>query len=63
MISLFSVSIIRECQKPVVVNGVKIPKGVVIDVPIHLLHKNPDYWKDPEVFDPERYVDYISSDL
>ena len=53
-ISLLSVSIIRQCQKSVVVNGVTIPKGVVVDVPTHLLHINPKHWKDPELFDPER---------
>ena len=45
----------RYCKKTVVINGVTIPKGAVIAVPISVLHHSPLYWKDPEKFDPDRY--------
>ena len=27
-------------------------------VPIYYFHHNPDYWKDPDKFDPGRYANY-----
>ena len=44
----------RYCTKTTVVNGVTIPKGASIVVPISLLHHSELYWKDPELFDPDR---------
>ena len=44
----------RYCKKTTVINGVTIPKGAAIAVPIGLLQRSPLYWKDPEVFDPDR---------
>ena len=32
--------------------GVKVPVGTRIIIPIHLLHRHPKYWKDPEEFRP-----------
>ena len=42
-------------KKPLT-NGVTIPKGAVVHLPIHLLHYNPERWTDPEKFDPESNV-------
>ena len=47
----------RYCTKTTIVNGVTIPKGTVIAIPIGLLQRSPLYWKDPEVFDPNRYIE------
>lgn len=46
----------RYCKKTTVINGVTIPKGAVVTVPVALLHCSPQYWKDPDVFDPERLM-------
>ncbi|XP_064405389.1 cytochrome P450 3A24-like [Halichondria panicea] len=48
-------SILRYCQKSTVLNGVTVPKGVIVDVPVYTIHKDPRYWPNPEVFDPERF--------
>jgi cholesterol 24(S)-hydroxylase len=46
----------RCCAKDnVLVNGLKIPKGTDIFVPIMALHHDARYWEKPEVFDPERF--------
>ena len=47
----------RVCSKTTVVDGVTIPQGAVVVVPILMLHHDPQYWKDPEKFDPDRYAD------
>lgn len=32
-----------------------IPKGTVIMLSFYANHRNPDYWDDPEIFDPSRF--------
>ena len=44
----------RYCKETTVVNGVTIPKGAAIVVPISLLHHSPLYWEEPDKFDPDR---------
>ena len=44
----------RYCKETTVINGVTIPKGAAIIVPISVLHHSPLYWKEPEKFDPDR---------
>ena len=48
------------CKQTAVINGVTIPKGAIIAVPISVLHHSPLYWKDPEKFDPDRLESYSS---
>lgn len=45
----------RVSKKDVEINGVFIPKGTVVTIPIYPLHRNPEYWLKPEEFNPERY--------
>ncbi|XP_047388809.1 cytochrome P450 3A9-like [Sciurus carolinensis] len=47
--------IVRVCKNDVEINGVFIPKGTVVAVPIYSLHQNPKYWPEPEKFSPERF--------
>jgi len=39
----------------VVGGGIKVPAGGLVSVPIWLLHRNPQYYPNPEKFIPERF--------
>uniref|UniRef100_A0A8K9XUF5 unspecific monooxygenase n=1 Tax=Oncorhynchus mykiss TaxID=8022 RepID=A0A8K9XUF5_ONCMY len=45
----------RVAKTTVEVNGVTIPKGTVVMIPIMVLHHHPTHWPKPEVFRPERF--------
>ncbi|XP_071461843.1 cytochrome P450 3A19-like [Marmota flaviventris] len=45
----------RVCKKDVEINGVPIRKGTVVMMPNYVLHRDPQYWPEPEEFRPERF--------
>lgn len=45
----------RVAKSSVEINGVTIPKGTSITVPVYVLQRDPTLWPEPEAFKPERY--------
>ncbi|OPL20960.1 cytochrome 3a11 p450, partial [Mytilus galloprovincialis] len=46
----------RHVEKDMTVNGYKIPKNAEIMIPIHAIHRDPEFWGEPDKFDPERFT-------
>ncbi|KAM6971860.1 cytochrome P450 3A40-like [Aplochiton taeniatus] len=45
----------RVAKTSVEINGLVIPKDMVVMVPTWVLHRDPDLWPNPEEFKPERF--------
>lgn len=43
-------------HRTTLLNGRTIPKGTQVIPLIHAVHMDPGLWKDPEVFNPERFL-------
>ncbi|XP_061424514.1 cytochrome P450 4B1-like [Lethenteron reissneri] len=49
-------AISRKTSKPIALcDGRVIPTGTRVYINIYCLHRNPEFWKDPEVYDPLRF--------
>ena len=45
----------RECSEDYDLNGIHIPAGTEVVIPVYSLHHDPDAWENPDKFDPERF--------
>ncbi|XP_050410605.1 cytochrome P450 3A6 [Patella vulgata] len=46
----------REASEDIEIGGYKLPRGTEINVAIYAIHHDPEYWNDPETFDPDRFL-------
>lgn len=45
----------RENKKPMTIDGIHLPDGVMVGIPIYSIHQDPKIWPQPEQFKPERF--------
>ena len=48
---------VRDCVADANVAGIEVKKGMTITIPIYALHRNPDFWHQPNAFIPKRFLD------
>jgi cytochrome P450 len=51
------VIVIRKLTEPVELAGYELPAGVAVAPSIHLIHRDPEIYPEPEAFLPERFLD------
>lgn len=51
----------REATEDVVLGEYTVPAGTTIFYPFWAVHMNPEYWPDPQVYDPERFTPEASA--
>ena len=49
--------VVRHLAAPVEVAGTRLPQGVAVAPCIHLMHRRPDVYPEPERFRPERFLE------
>nr|XP_023024596.1 probable cytochrome P450 305a1 [Leptinotarsa decemlineata] len=47
----------RRVLRKTTLNGYDIPKDTTVLIHIHSVHNDVDYWQDPEIFRPDRFLD------
>jgi len=45
----------RKAESDVYLDKYLIPAGTRVGLAVHAIHHNPEFWPNPEVFDPERF--------
>jgi len=53
----------RMCEKEFHYKGMTIPPGTPIEMLYHVIHSDPEYWPEPHVFRPERFLKENAADI
>ena len=51
------VIVIRKLTEPIELGGYELPAGASVTPCIHLVHRNPEIYPEPDAFVPERFLD------
>lgn len=44
----------RMATEAITIKGVTIPAGMSVHFPLYAIHHDPEFWTDPETFNPDR---------
>lgn len=47
--------LLHGCEEEAVFKGVRFPKGVDVNIPTYVLHRDPEVWDNPLEFNPENF--------
>ena len=47
--------LLRECAEDTVYKGVRFPKGIDVNIPSYVLHRDPEVWENPLEFNPDNF--------
>ena len=47
--------LLRTCNEDCVINGIPFHNGRDVIVPVYSMHHDPEFWDEPEQFDPDRF--------
>lgn len=48
-------NLVRGCEEEAVYKGIRFPKGVEVNIPLYVLHRDPQVWENPLEFNPENF--------
>ncbi|XP_063233535.1 cytochrome P450 4g15-like [Bacillus rossius redtenbacheri] len=48
-------AVARRVDEDISVNSYTLPAGTIVIIPIYLVHRNPEYFPNPDTFDPDRF--------
>ncbi len=49
-------TIARQAREPVTLGGYAVPKGMIVSISPHVIHRDPRWFPDPDAFKPERFT-------
>ena len=55
--SLSALALPHRCRQDITVNGYTIPQGTMLQANLFSMQRDPRWWKNPEQFDPSRFLD------
>uniref|UniRef100_H2Y0Z7 Uncharacterized protein n=1 Tax=Ciona intestinalis TaxID=7719 RepID=H2Y0Z7_CIOIN len=47
----------RYCERDITINGVTIPKGTLVNIPVFGMGRDEEFWNEPLTFNPDRMLD------
>uniref|UniRef100_M1DKL2 Cytochrome P450 n=1 Tax=Solanum tuberosum TaxID=4113 RepID=M1DKL2_SOLTU len=53
----------RESIEEIAINGYVIPNKTIVLMNLYAMGRDPEYWRDPEKFIPNRFNNYVDNDV